>query len=131
MVEETKILLAQLDRALKKLEKAVNLSGLPDKGEIDITIYRFKFAFEFFWETLETILKFNHSVVVYGAKSVLQQTCEHELINEKETALLQMFYDQNHTRYCYEDELATQIYYRIKTEHFPLLKRVFEHVSNN
>ncbi len=131
MVEETKILLSQFAIALKRLEVAANLSELPDKGEIDITIYRFKFAFEFFWETLETILKYNYSVVVYGAKSVLQQVCENELLNEEETVLLKMLSDRNHITYCYEQDLAEEIYHRIKTIYIPLLKRALEHVSNN
>ncbi len=50
MTDETKIVFAQLEQALERLEEMVNLPVHEHRAEIDSTIHRFEFTIELFWK---------------------------------------------------------------------------------
>ena len=124
MIEESKLVFAQLGNALQRLEEAANAPVHENRFEIDTTIHRFEFTIELFWKALKKKLVDDHGIEVHSPKSVLQQAYLNKLI-DNEHIWLNMLSDRNLTSHCYKQALADQIYQNIKT-YVPFLKTEFE-----
>jgi len=120
MKDETKLVYAQLERALMKLEEVVVLPLGPQKFEIDLVIHRFEFTIELFWKALQKHLYDDFGIAVHGPKQVLQQAYAVGLICD-ETVWLAMIHDRNLTSHTYKEALAFMIYENIK-QYTPFLK---------
>lgn len=125
MTEETKLVFAQLNNALKRLEEVANMPISSHKVEIEATIHCFEFTIELFWKALKKKLLDDYGVDVQGPKPVLQQAYAMKLINN-EKKWLDMMTDRNLTSHTYKEALANQIYHNIKT-YVPFLREEFQH----
>jgi nucleotidyltransferase substrate binding protein (TIGR01987 family) len=111
-----------LGDALDRLEEVLAMT--PDKNQviIDATIQRFEFTFELFWKTLKRFLR-KEGIEAATPRETLQKAYQLKWIhNEKQW--LCMLNDRNSTSHVYDENMAKQIYKRIKG-YFPLLREAY------
>jgi nucleotidyltransferase substrate binding protein (TIGR01987 family) len=110
-----------LGRALDRLGEAVALR--PDLSVVvDGTIQRFEFCIELMWRVLQRCLE-TEGFVARSPKQVMQKAYAAEWIHN-EALWIAMIDDRNNTSHTYKEELAQQIYGRIK-DYYPEMRRLY------
>ena len=112
----------KLGKALSSLEQIVVKPNQDDRSNIDASIQRFEFTIELFWKLLKNILE-SKGVEVQYPKNVLQEAFKGHLINH-EQSWLKMLEDRNMTSHTYDEDLADQIFMRIKL-YTPVLRETY------
>ena len=113
--------LNNLGKALQRLKEA--LEEVPANSlYIDGTIQRFEFCIELFWKTLKRLL-YSEGIVATTPKECLKKAYEVRWI-ENETVWLQMLRDRNETSHVYNEDMAKQIYDRIR-ENYPVMEQTY------
>ncbi len=109
-----------LGKKLEYLEKSVDalvrILAQPvgkERAEIDASIKRFEFAFEFTWKTLKVVLLDYYAIDAKSPKTVLQEAFQQDLI-EDEIIWVEMLKDRNLTSHTYDEEMADRVYQDIK-----------------
>jgi nucleotidyltransferase substrate binding protein (TIGR01987 family) len=118
----------ELHKALTSLSYMAHKPQDPDRSTIDSTIKRFEYTFEFFWKTLRLFLNEKGSNVFY-AKDVLKEAYSARLIDNEEI-WLSMLNDRNLTSHTYKEELADEMYKRIRN-YVPVLENTFKHLNKH
>jgi nucleotidyltransferase substrate binding protein (TIGR01987 family) len=116
-----------VEKALKALKVAVDKPMQEDRLNIDGTIQRFEFSIELFWKLLKRILAAKGVVVQYP-RDVLKQAYAGNLI-DNETEWLAMLRDRNLSSHTYNEDLALEIYERIKV-YYPFLKATLDELKS-
>ncbi len=112
-----------VEKALKALKVALDKPMEEDHTNVDATIQRFEFSIELFWKLLKYILA-TKGVEKQYPRDVLQQAYAGSLI-DNEQLWLSMLQDRNLSSHTYNEELALEIYAKIKT-YYPVLKNGVE-----
>jgi nucleotidyltransferase substrate binding protein (TIGR01987 family) len=110
------------EKALKSLEIIIVKPMQEDRSNVDASIQRFEFTIELLWKLLKRILVFE-GIETTSPKHVLQEAYQTKLIDD-EQLWLNMLTDRNLTSHTYDEELADEIYSRIK-KYCPLLRKTF------
>ena len=115
--------LNQFSQALGRLEEAL---AQPEENIliVDAVIKRFEFSFELCWKTLKKKCEAEGIYALASPKAILKQAYALNWIDQ-EDKWLKMLEDRNLSTHTYHQELATEIYKRIK-DYIPLFKRVIE-----
>ena len=128
--EKTKLSFDLLGKALDRLYEILQRPLDADRANIDASIQRFEFCIELFWKALKRLL-FDLGQEATYPKEILREAYQGHLIDD-ELQWLAMLADRNQTSHTYNEELADQIYEKIKTHyqvmhatHDALLKRYF------
>lgn len=111
------------EKALAALEIAIAEPMLKSKLNIDGTIQRFEFSIELFWKLLKRILAAK-GVDAPFPRDVLEKAYAGHLIDD-ELVWLSMLRDRNQTSHTYDEELASEIYARVKT-YYPVFKATLD-----
>jgi nucleotidyltransferase substrate binding protein (TIGR01987 family) len=123
--EKAALSLINLGRALERLSSVLSEPDHASEYIIDATIQRFEFSYELFWKTLKRLLAFEEisdaSTPREAKKAAFQQGWL-----EDEAVWLQMRDDRNATSHLYSEEMAKQIYERIKFQHYPEMRRTYD-----
>ncbi|MBI3784231.1 MAG: nucleotidyltransferase substrate binding protein [Deltaproteobacteria bacterium] len=109
----------QLSHAVDRLREAL-AEPTTNSLIIDGTIQRFEFTIELYWKVMKRLLAFE-GIEAQTPRETLQHAYQAGWLSD-ETAWLDMLRDRNQTSHTYNEELARQIYDRIKL-HFPELER--------
>jgi nucleotidyltransferase substrate binding protein (TIGR01987 family) len=112
-----------VEKALKALKIALDKPMEEDRTNVDATIQRFEFSIELFWKLLKRMLTAKGVQVQYP-RDVLRQAYAGSLI-DNESLWLAMLQDRNLSSHTYNEDLALEIYARIKT-YYPVLKKSVE-----
>jgi len=97
----------------------------------DATIQRFEYTFEVAWKLLKEYLYHKEGIVCNSPKSCFREAFSVGLLNEEETVLfIQMTDDRNLTSHTYDEEIAENLYKKIKN-YYALLKSLIERINNN
>jgi len=97
----------------------------------DATIQRFEYTFEVAWKLLKEYLYHKEGIVCNSPKSCFREAFSVGLLNEEETLLfIQMTDDRNLTSHTYDEEIAENLYKKIKN-YYALLKSLIERINNN
>lgn len=104
-----------LTKALNKLNEA--LAEPETEISRDAAIQRFEFTFEMSWKVMQSITKTNKPKL-YGVKAIIREAAALGLIDDPET-WLEFLENRNLTVHTYKEELAKQVYARVKE--FPKL----------
>jgi nucleotidyltransferase substrate binding protein (TIGR01987 family) len=97
----------------------------------DATIQRFEYTFEVAWKLLKEYLYYQEGIVCNSPKSCFREAFSVGLLNEEETVLfIQMTDDRNLTSHTYDEEIAENLYKKVKN-YYTLLKSLIERISNN
>jgi len=113
--------LANLGAGLDRLSEALREPETSALA-VDGTIQRFEFVIELYWKTLKRILAAEH-IQVATPREALQQAYRAHWLND-EGLWLQMLKDRNETSHIYNEQMARQIYERIR-KYYPELERTY------
>lgn len=120
------IKLGKFRKALIALESIYLKPMTEDRVYIDATIQRFEFTFELAWKFLKEY--FNQmGISLNFPKEVIQQAFTTGIINN-ENLWIYMLADRNMTSHTYDENLANEIYERIK-EYVPELKKLLQFID--
>ncbi len=111
-----------LGEALEQSQDAVKQSETENPYVREATIKRFEFCVELFWKTLKKICIYEDYDVA-SPRSVLEKAFELKFIND-EALWITMIKDRNLTSHTYKREIASEIYYRIKS-YYPAMQAVY------
>ena len=113
----------KLERRIKETDKALITLGqiLEQPYSVivrDAAIQRFEYTFEAFWKLLREYLREYEGVISSSPKSCFREALSAGLIDEEQTmTCLEMTDDRNLTSHTYIEEVAEQIYGRLKDYH--------------
>ncbi|MFH1408238.1 MAG: nucleotidyltransferase substrate binding protein [Patescibacteria group bacterium] len=79
--ERVKNLIADLEKALKRLEEALDLT--PSEIHQDATIQRFEFSFELSWKLMQAVLR-SQGIVCVSPKGCIRDSVRLDLIDNPE-----------------------------------------------
>jgi nucleotidyltransferase substrate binding protein (TIGR01987 family) len=115
-----------LGKSLKRLNEALKMSPGPERIVIDATMQRFEFTFELFWKNLKRFIELEGKEV-RSPRETLKAAYALAWISD-ENEWLQMLTDRNLTSHTYREELADEVYARIKT-HYSKMHQVYQFLS--
>ena len=125
----------QIKESLDKTQKALIAFKLMldkpmdvDKGYRDASIQRFEFTIELTWKLLKQVLNQKGVDVTYP-KDVLKAAYQGQMIND-EVLWLNVLKDRNLTSHTYNEELADEIYKRLKT-YCPVIEKLIMDIANS
>jgi nucleotidyltransferase substrate binding protein (TIGR01987 family) len=94
----------------------------------DAAIQRFEYTFETFWKVVKNYLDVQEGIICNSPKSCFKEAFKVNLLLEEETVkILEMVDDRNLTSYTYREEVAAEIYRRIR-DYWDLMDRVCRRV---
>lgn len=112
MSAKTKQRLGNYARALGRLDEALAVS--PDAPlAVDGTVQRFEFTFELAWKSAKAALE-DEGLVTRTPREALREAMRVGWIAD-ERAWLEMLHDRNLSSHIYSEEVAGEIYARIRT----------------
>lgn len=112
-MEKLTILMRDNDRALKTLEEIFETSYSIIVR--DAAIQRFEYCFEIGWKCLKEWLRSKEGIICNSPKSCFREAFKNGLLEESETVLaLEMTDDRNLTSHTYHEEIADEIFSRLK-----------------
>ena len=120
-MQKSKIKFEKFQKALNSLEMIYLKPVQEDRSNIDATIQRFEFTFELAWKFLKDYFA-ERDVILNYPKEVLKEAFGVGLIDD-ENLWLEMLHDRNMTSHTYDEELADEIYVKIKA-YVPELRRL-------
>ncbi len=115
-MEKLKLIAEDTKRALGTLEEILDT---PYSVIVrDAAIQRFEYTFEVFWKLIKEYLRVKEGIVCNSPKSCFREAFSVKLMTEEEImkALL-MADDRNLTSHTYREEVAEEIYRKIKDYH--------------
>jgi len=94
----------------------------------DATIQRFEYSFEIFWKFLKENLRVKEGIICNSPKSCFREAFNVKLLIEEETiTALEMTDDRNLTAHTYHEEVADEIYRKIKN-YYKLMDKVYRNL---
>lgn len=94
----------------------------------DATIQRFEYSFEIFWKFLKEHLRVKEGIICNSPKSCFREAFNVKLLTEEETVTaLEMTDDRNLTAHTYHEEVAEEIYRKIKG-YYELMDKVYRNL---
>ncbi len=116
-----------LGKSLARLSEALDMMAGPERIVIDATIQRFKFTFELFWKNLKRFIE-QEGKEVRSPRETLKAAYSLSWISD-EDEWLQMLTDRNLTSHTYREELADEVYARIRT-HYAKMHKVYQFLKD-
>ena len=118
--------LAAFGRTLDRLDEAL---AVPSDAPlaVDGTIQRFEFAFELAWKTLKDALD-DEGVETRTPREALREAYRAGWLDD-EAAWLGMLRDRNRSSHVYSEEMAREIYARVR-ENAPALRAAWDAVAS-
>lgn len=102
------------------------LAKEPSVEHRDASIQRFEFTFELAWKTIQKFMR-EQGMVCRSPKECFQESFKMDLIQDNEK-WLKMIDDRNQTVHTYNEELAEEIYGRLK-DYLPLFEELFSKIK--
>ncbi len=124
---KAKELLVDYENCLQRLEEILNRDAKKDPDLIDGTIQRFEFTFEIAWKLMREILV-DRGVSGNSPKMTIKESFREKFFKDGD-GWIKMLEDRNLTSHTYKQDLAKEIYERIKNKHYILLKKLKEQMS--
>jgi nucleotidyltransferase substrate binding protein (TIGR01987 family) len=127
-MEKLNLIIKTAEKALSTLQEITSTSY--SRIVRDAAIKRFEYTFEVIWKLTKTYLEKNEGIIANSPKSCFKEAFKVSLIDEKESILaLEMTDDRNMTSHIYHEELAEDIYKKIK-QYFVLMNRIFNTIKS-
>jgi nucleotidyltransferase substrate binding protein (TIGR01987 family) len=128
-MEKLRLIAEDADRALTTLKE---ITEEPYSVIVrDAAIQRFEYSYEIFWKLLKEYLKEREGIICASPKSCLREAFKVNLFTEEETVkALEMTDDRNLTSHTYHEEVAIEIYQKIKG-YYELMYKVHRKILEN
>ncbi|WP_448820795.1 HI0074 family nucleotidyltransferase substrate-binding subunit [Cetobacterium sp.] len=107
-------------KALKKLEAALEKDAHLDELYLDGTIQRFEFVYELSWKLMKSYLEYQGTEVV-SPRETFREGFKDGIISDA-TEWINLMINRNKTSHTYKEETAWDIYDKIKSEYIVLFK---------
>ena len=126
-MEKLEILIRDTKKALEALKEIVET---PFSVIVrDAAIQRFEYSFEISWKLIKEFLKVQEGVICNSPKSCFREAFRMKLLAEEDVIkALEMTDDRNLTSHTYHEELADEIYKKIKDYH-NLMENIYMRIS--
>jgi nucleotidyltransferase substrate binding protein (TIGR01987 family) len=108
-MENYKQALLRLEEALKEKE--------PDQFVFDATIKRFEFTYELGWKLMKAVIEYKGGENVLFPRDVFKEAFAKGMLKNGEV-WLEMLKDRNLSSHTYNQEMAREVYQRIKNKYF-------------
>lgn len=116
-----------LGNALTRLKEVLDLFEAEQKDYLkDAAIQRFEFCVELYWKTLKRFLAYEKAEST-TPRDVLEKSFQFYLIDD-EQIWLSILDDRNSTSHVYKQELALQVFERIKT-YYPIMEKTYQNLK--
>ncbi len=97
----------------------------------DAAIQRFEYSYEIFWKLLKEYLKEREGIICASPKSCFREAFKVKLFTDEETVkALEMTDDRNLTSHTYHEEIAMEIYQKIRG-YYELMDKVHRLILEN
>ena len=95
---------------------------------MDGVIQRFEFTFELAWKTLKAFMEYKGFSVPVSPRDILKDAYAAGIIEEGDI-FIKMLTDRNISSHTYDEEMALELYGRIKNDYISLLCELLEYVE--
>ena len=112
-----------VERLSESLKENININSFI----LDAVIQRFEFTFEIAWKLMREILLFRGKEVS-SPRMAIKEGFKEKFFEDGDD-WIKMLEDRNLTSHTYKQDLANEIYERIKSKHYKLLKDLKETMS--
>lgn len=112
--------LEDFQKALKKLEIALEKDAHLDELYLDGTIQRFEFVYELSWKLMKSYLEYQ-GIEVVSPRETFREGFKDGIIHDA-TEWINLMINRNRTSHTYNEETAWDIYDKIKNEYINLFK---------
>lgn len=113
--------------AYLKLEQFITQDNNSEIARAGI-LHAFEFTFELWWKYLQRYLESMYVLEEHGPSSVIKVAFQNGLIKDGQ-AYMDMLRDRNLIAHTYKENMAEEIYLRIKNEHINTLRSFVEKFS--
>lgn len=110
--------------AYLKLEQFINEDNNSEVTRAGI-LHAFEFTFELWWKYLQRYLESMYILEEHGPSSVIKVAFQNGLIKDGQI-YMDMLRDRNLIAHTYKENMAKEIYLRIKNEHINTLRKFVE-----
>ena len=114
---------SSLERLSETLGEDINKNPIA----LDAIIQRFEFTFEIAWKLMRAILLYRGKEV-NSPRMAIKEAFKERFFEDGD-GWIKMLEDRNLTSHTYKQDLAKEIYERIKNKHYVLLKELKEQMS--
>lgn len=120
--------LSNLKKASNRLSKDLSIADTRDHTLLEKQgiIQGFEYTFELAWKTLRIFL-LDKGEKTYGTKDILRKATEHEIITGD--IWIEMLESRNSTSHTYDEEIAEEIYHKIKYDYSTSFLELVEHLT--
>lgn len=112
--------LDDFQKALKKLEIALEKDAHLDELYLDGTIQRFEFVYELSWKLMKSYLEYQ-GIEVISPRETFREGFKDGIIDDA-TEWINLMINRNRTSHTYNEETAWDIYDKVKNEYINLFK---------
>lgn len=110
--------------AYLKLEQFITQDNNSEIARAGI-LHAFEFTFELWWKYLQRYLESMYVLEEHGPSSVIKVAFQNGLIKDGQ-AYMDMLRDRNLIAHTYKENMAEEIYLRIKNDHINTLRKFVE-----
>ena len=111
-----------------KLIDFINTDNNSEKDRAAI-IHVFEYTFELWWRSLQKYIETIGTMEQYGPSSTIKTAVQYKIIQD-EYEWIDMLRDRNLTSHTYKEDIAKDIYIRIKDKHIFLFEKFIEKFDN-
>lgn len=104
-----------------KLMEFINTDNESEKDRAAI-IHAFEYTFELWWKCLQKYIETIGTMEQYGPSSTIKTAVQYKILQD-EYEWMNMLRDRNLTSHTYKEDVAKDIYIRIKDDHILLLQK--------
>ncbi len=113
-----------LGDAISRLREALSHPEIDQEIIRDAVIQRFEFTLELYWKVLRNFVAYE-GVITKSPRESLSKSYQYHIISNEKAWLL-MLEDRNKTSHVYKQELAEEIFVRIKEEYIQVLEDTYK-----
>lgn len=128
-VNENKLIykIRDLEKAIKKLQDSLQKDPNEDDLYLDGTIQRFEFVYELSWKLLKNYLDYT-GIRVNSPRESIREGFKIEVVNDI-NKWLEMLEDRNRTSHTYNEDIAWEIYRKIKSKYIFLFEEFYDIIN--
>ena len=115
------------EKSVERLNESLKEDINTNPVALDGAIQRFEFTFELAWKLMREVLLYRGKEVSSPRMAIKQSFKEYFF--EDGQGWIDMLDDRNLTSHTYKQDLANEIYERIKNKHYVLLKELKEQMG--
>jgi nucleotidyltransferase substrate binding protein (TIGR01987 family) len=113
--------------ALDRLKESAKVD-VTDSVIMDGVIQRFEFTFELAWKTLKAFMEYKGFSVPVSPRDILKDAYAAGIITDGDT-FIKMLTDRNISSHTYDEEMAYELYGRIKDRYISIFSDLLEYIE--